>query len=96
MRRDSTHIDPTFSFAERLEEYRTAVRSAVEMLAKGARAVHHGHQRGVLHRDLKPANILIEAAGEPKVTDLGLAKDTAGDSGLTNTGAILGTPRDMK
>ena len=83
------------SLAERLGRFRTDQRGAIQMLSKVARAVHHGHQRGVLHRDLKPANILIDPEGQPVVTDLGLAKNTAGDSDLTNTGAILGTPSYM-
>ena len=83
------------SMAEHLGSLRADLRGAIQVLAKVARAVHHGHQRGVLHRDLKPANILIDDEGEPLVTDLGLAKNTAGDSDLTNTGAILGTPSYM-
>ena len=66
------------------------------LLAKVARAVDHAHQHGVLHRDLKPGNILVDQNGEPHLADFGLAKVLGrGDSSLTVTGAIMGTPSFM-
>ncbi len=49
----------------------------------------------MLHRDLKPANILLDEQGEPHVSDFGLARRVEGDSELTHSGAILGTPSYM-
>jgi len=65
------------------------------LVAKIARAVHYAHQRGILHRDLKPSNVLLDECGEPLVTDFGLAKQIETDSGLTLSGAVLGTPAYM-
>src|SRR5262249_47119102 len=65
------------------------------LLARIARTVHFAHQRGLLHRDLKPANILLDPAGNPYVTDFGLAKLMHTDGGLTPSGGVVGTPRYM-
>jgi len=72
-----------------------SVSSIATLVTKIARAVHHAHQRGILHRDLKPANILLDAQGEPAVTDFGLARRLETDSELTMSGAVLGSPSYM-
>lgn len=67
-------------------------REIAARMALIARAIHYAHQRGLLHRDLKPGNILLDAQGQPHVTDFGLAKRLEGDRSLTLSGAIVGTP----
>jgi eukaryotic-like serine/threonine-protein kinase len=61
-----------------------------------AEAIHYAHERGILHRDLKPSNVLIDAANDqPRITDFGLARRLDGDSSLTLTGQVLGSPNFM-
>ncbi len=71
------------------------MKETARVMVLTARAVHHAHQRGILHRDLKPGNILFDENGAPHVADFGLAKRVGGDSGMTRTGAIVGTPSYM-
>jgi eukaryotic-like serine/threonine-protein kinase len=71
---------------------RNDARECVRVMAKVARAVQYAHEHGVLHRDLKPGNILLDAHGEPFVTDFGLAKWLDAGTDLTRTLTIFGTP----
>ncbi len=70
-------------------------QQAAELLKTLAEAMQAAHQKGVVHRDLKPANVLIDAEGQLKVTDFGLAKDMNTQDGLSRTGDIMGTPAYM-
>jgi WD40 repeat protein len=80
------------SLAEMVNERRLPARDAAICVKTVAEAVHYAHQHGVLHRDLKPSNILIDASGQPRITDFGLAKRLTEDSDLTLTGQVLGSP----
>ena len=83
------------SLSQRLARLVPEPWAAARLLVKVARAVDHAHARGFLHRDLKPSNILLDARDEPYVTDFGLTRRVEGESFLTRTGAIVGTPSYM-
>jgi eukaryotic-like serine/threonine-protein kinase len=72
-----------------------SIRQAAELIAKVARTVHYAHEHGILHRDIKPGNILVDAKGEPHLTDFGLARLVETESTVTRTLEVLGTPSYM-
>jgi serine/threonine-protein kinase len=95
------------TLARRIAEGPLPSREAAEILRHVATAIAAAHQQGFLHRDLKPSNVLIDTEGRPYVTDFGLAKrvststrdadepEPSGVAGITQSGAILGTPGYM-
>src|SRR5205809_1800236 len=72
-----------------------SIARAVELIAKVARTVHYAHEHGILHRDIKPGNILLDAKGEPLLTDFGLARLVEAESTITGTLEVMGTPSYM-
>jgi serine/threonine-protein kinase len=78
---------------------RLALHEKVRIVRDVALGLHESHILGVLHRDVKPANILVEISEDgrlhPVVTDFGLARQETEEAGLTESGAILGTPSYM-
>jgi tetratricopeptide (TPR) repeat protein len=85
---------PGGSLKTRLQGGPLPARQAAALVQELAAAMQAAHDKGVVHRDLNPANVLLAEAGIPKVTDFGLARQLD-DVGLTQTGAILGTPSYM-
>ena len=72
-----------------------SIRQSAELIAKVARTVHYAHEHGILHRDIKPGNILLDAKGEPHLTDFGLARLVETESTVTRTMEVMGTPSYM-
>ncbi len=83
------------SLARRIGEYANDPAASARLLATLARAIDHAHHRGILHRDVKPSNVLLDEQGQPHLSDFGLARRLEGDCGLTQSGAIVGTPSYM-
>ncbi len=80
---------------ERLAKGPLGVDEAVALVTSLGRAIGKAHALGIVHRDLKPENVLFDAAGQPLIVDLGLAKrySSAGETreDLSITGEMRGT-----
>jgi serine/threonine-protein kinase len=83
------------SLARLLEGGPLPPRRAAELVRQVARGVCSAHRTGVLHRDLKPGNVLLDADGNARVADFGLAKLLDSDGTQTVSEALMGTPSYM-
>src|SRR5215212_8854784 len=76
------------------------LRDAISITQCMLEALVYAHGKGIVHRDIKPANLIRESSGAVKVTDFGIAKikegaGTPGQTVLTKSGFLLGTPHYM-
>jgi serine/threonine-protein kinase len=72
------------------------IEHAIQVAADIANGMCVAHQAGIIHRDLKPANILINDQGLVKIVDFGVAAArSSGDTQLTKTGYVIGSPKYM-
>lgn len=79
------------SLADLLDQGSLSPARAAEIGAEILAALRAAHAAGVLHRDVKPANVLIAGDGRVVLTDFGIAT-VEGDSSLTRTGEVIGSP----
>ncbi len=74
---------------------RTDRRHVAALVRDAAKAVAFANERGVIHRDLKPDNVMVSREGHVFVMDFGLARSVEGDSKLSMSGMVVGTPAYM-
>jgi tRNA A-37 threonylcarbamoyl transferase component Bud32 len=81
-----------------LQRGKLAPEEALAIVPKICEALQFAHQKGIVHRDIKPENILLDTAGQVKITDFGIAKviaPGAPDHSLTGAKDVVGTPHYM-
>jgi Protein kinase domain len=69
------------------------VRKGVDLALQICSGLKEAHAQGIVHRDLKPENVMIDAHGNVKIMDFGIARSMEGGTRLT--GAMIGTPAYM-
>jgi serine/threonine protein kinase/tetratricopeptide (TPR) repeat protein len=80
---------------EELLKGRLTPARALNILQQVALALDHAHAQGIIHRDIKPSNIMLDEQEHAYLADFGLARPTAAEPGITQTGFLVGTPGYM-
>jgi serine/threonine protein kinase/tetratricopeptide (TPR) repeat protein len=77
------------------EKGRLTFEECADVIYQTCTALDAAHSEGVVHRDLKPQNIMVEKTGRIIVMDFGIARTMEQGHGMTQTGAVIGTPDYM-
>ena len=82
-------------WADKIDSGPMTLRTVETYLHEIGSALDYAHRQGIVHRDIKPDNILINSEGYTLLSDFGIVKLLGGDSNLTATGGLIGTPAYM-
>jgi serine/threonine-protein kinase len=88
-------LHPKGTLADLVKKGRMPTRVAARIVSQVAAALDEAHKHEIVHRDVKPANILLDARGEPQLSDFGVARLADAASSLTRTGLHVGSPLYM-
>jgi serine/threonine-protein kinase len=87
---------PSHTLGHEINEKPLPIKKAVGYAVDVCVGMSVAHQSGIIHRDLKPANLLINDEGLLKIVDFGVAAaQREGDTQLTKTGYVIGSPKYM-
>jgi serine/threonine-protein kinase len=87
---------PSHTLGNEIGDKPLPLAKAVRFSMDVATGMAVAHQSGIIHRDLKPANVLIDETGLVKIVDFGVAAaQHQGDTQLTKTGYVIGSPKYM-
>lgn len=78
------------SLDQKIESGPLALNEALGIAIQVAEGLREAHEKGVIHRDIKSANIMMNARGQAKIMDFGLAR-FGGRTRVTKEAAIMGT-----